>query len=52
MTSLEEWVGLAIDIARRDWLGLPWKTDPNGSTAVDWKPVLPGTYYFAKADGR
>ena len=51
MSILDEKVGGAIDVTRRDWRGLPWDMDPNLSRDSDWRRVLPGTYFLAKIEG-
>ncbi len=50
MYTLEEKVEDALDIVSRDFYGLPWDVDPAGCKDSDWKPVVPGTYYFNKIE--
>ena len=50
MAGIDDKVGGALDITRRDWTGLPWDVDPNGCRDQDWVRVLPGTYYLEKIE--
>jgi len=50
MALLEDKVGEAIDITRRDWAGLPWNVDPGTCSDKDWARVYPGTYFLSKIE--
>ena len=50
MAGIEETVGGAVDITRRDWTGLPWEINPNSSRDADWVQVMPGTYYLDRIE--
>jgi HEAT repeat protein len=42
--------GMEIDIRKREWVGLPWNTDPGANASGAWMPVPHGKYMVEKSD--